>query len=164
METVTGSDDGKFLLTHPVWDVTNFHFFIFSQLFMSTHTSRVGCDFFTCSNYTASSSFLLTHPVWDVTKYKNTIKNLDKRFLLTHPVWDVTKRYRNLNLFLKISTHTSRVGCDLSTEVFLTFFQRFLLTHPVWDVTYCINIIRGLWTISTHTSRVGCDLIFLHSN
>ena len=34
-----------------------------------------------------------------------------------------------------ISTHTSRVGCDLI--VFYNFNEEleFLLTHPVWDVT-----------------------------
>ena len=57
----------KFLLTHPVWDVTLFDFLAIQNPFISTHTSRVGCDpnsfvlnFLTCG-------FLLTHPVWDVT-------------------------------------------------------------------------------------------------
>ena len=34
----------KFLLTHPVWDVTFCFFFILSCFIISTHTSRVGCD------------------------------------------------------------------------------------------------------------------------
>ena len=33
-------------------------------------------------------------------------------FLLTHPVWDVTKIIRKDLGKDKISTHTSRVGCD----------------------------------------------------
>ena len=66
------SNDGliikKFLLTHPVWDVTGF-----------------------ISAYTPSCLFLLTHPVWDVT---TLCKNLTPTqiFLLTHPVWDVTQQ------------------------------------------------------------------------
>ena len=50
----------KFLLTHPVWDVT--------------------ADGDTFDLYRI---FLLTHPVWDVTA-------VVCGFLLTHPVWDVT--------------------------------------------------------------------------
>ncbi len=34
-----------------------------------------------------------------------------------------------------ISTHTSRVGCDAYSCRFKLFAVKFLLTHPVWDVT-----------------------------
>ena len=56
-------------------------------------------------------------------------------FLLTHPVWDVTpNRTRKRPTMRKISTHTSRVGCDVK------------------------GVIQGVnKQISTHTSRVGCD-------
>ena len=79
----------------------------------------------------------------------------------------------------KISTHTSRVGCDLSLRGLMTNRNLFLLTHPVWDVTADTLAMRrriqfllthpvwdvtehsatvtGLKNISTHTSRVGCD-------
>ena len=79
-----------FLLTHPVWDVTSVFDEVKTKIGISTHTSRVGCDYRfvqpyhmhqaisthtsrvgcdpipayqTCSPY----EFLLTHPVWDVT-------------------------------------------------------------------------------------------------
>ena len=55
---------------------------------LSTHTSRVGCDFNIIGNF-LESNFLLTHPVWDVTG-----------------VWFVGGGFGAL------STHTSRVGCD----------------------------------------------------
>ena len=85
-----------------------------------------------------------------------------KRFLLTHPVWDVTWYGRSFPFYIRISTHTSRVGCDSIILMLLSPEKGFLLTHPVWDVT-----IHGRWAeicnrISTHTSRVGCDKRFLH--
>ena len=36
---------------------------------------------------------------------------------------------------LQISTHTSRVGCDISAFNGFFAIPGFLLTHPVWDVT-----------------------------
>ena len=78
---------------------------------ISTHTSRVGCDSQRAGLLRNSTIFLLTHPVWDVTLMRCGA-HTSKIFLLTHPVWDVTKRWKALNEFVKISTHTSRVGCD----------------------------------------------------
>ena len=57
----------RFLLTHPVWDVT-----------MNRNL-----------NGTESVTFLLTHPVWDVTAERGQAGSI-RGFLLTHPVWDVT--------------------------------------------------------------------------
>ena len=78
-------------------------------------------------------------------------------FLLTHPVWDVTLSVHLIYATLIISTHTSRVGCDLNVSFVFhnvtNFYSHipcgmwlyasklrlraitFLLTHPVWDVT-----------------------------
>ena len=79
----------------------------------------------------------------------------------------------------QISTHTSRVGCDLHILLLQCRRRQFLLTHPVWDVTLSASAITCLpqfllthpvwdvtfdskremhrYLISTHTSRVGCD-------
>ena len=81
-----------------------------------------------------SEEFLLTHPVWDVTQEWRILKVYVK-FLLTHPVWDVTTNWANNSTDGLISTHTSRVGCDLSKNLLYSFDKEFLLTHPVWDVT-----------------------------
>ena len=83
-------------------------------------------------------TFLLTHPVWDVT-IKATAVLKDIEFLLTHPVWDVTFFCCACWHWEKISTHTSRVGCDAK-------------------VSWCSPTFR----ISTHTSRVGCDGKFVY--
>ena len=40
----------------------------------------------------------------------------------------------------KISTHTSRVGCDIPFTQFKVVESKFLLTHPVWDVTNYVSI------------------------
>ena len=58
------------------------------------------------------------------------------QFLLTHPVWDVTLADSNLLPNIKISTHTSRVGCDCFLLLAIASPMPFLLTHPVWDVTF----------------------------
>ena len=57
-----------FLLTHPVWDVTEYRVYPFPGI-----------------------KFLLTHPVWDVTQNQTRLPRRTSIFLLTHPVWDVTK-------------------------------------------------------------------------
>ena len=81
--------ESKFLLTHPLWDVTNNLGAVLAPLAISTHTSLVGCDSkrdkfsnLVCNFYShipcgmwlshgfgrlGTQSFLLTHPLWDVT-------------------------------------------------------------------------------------------------
>ena len=146
-----------FLLTHPVWDVTESIRSFRKALMISTHTSRVGCD-----------------PTVDKVRFRR------EGFLLTHPVWDVTEHSHQVWNYHGISTHTSRVGCDsiCSSDIchpnnfyshipcgmwpkcFVCFPQcnKFLLTHPVWDVTIRFKIAIEGDNISTHTSRVGCDM------
>ena len=71
--------------------------------------------------------------MWDVT-HMQAERVFLLRFLLTHPVWDVTMWKQCPCRPNKISTHTSRVGCD-----------------------YEYNDLYDNIMISTHTSRVGCD-------
>ena len=101
-----------FLLTHPVWDVTQ-------KWYMKNNLN---------------TKFLLTHPVWDVTESNSEVSGPEE-FLLTHPVWDVTGVGFLIFLGASISTHTSRVGCDCILNLFSDIWIEFLLTHPVWDVT-----------------------------
>ena len=83
---------GKFLLTHPVWDVTSVH-----------------------STKNVARLFLLTHPVWDVTFSACFLLLLP--YISTH-----TSRVGCdfcgciICWWRCISTHTSRVGCDYSCE------------------------------------------------
>ena len=80
------------------------------------------------------------------------------KFLLTHPLWDVTHAQSSDRQPRRISTHTSRVGCDLyGLHGLHSLWRVFLLTHPVWDVTHIREFTTSHFRISTHTSRVGCD-------
>ena len=74
--------------------------------------------------------------MWDVT-YSTYIFIASYQFLLTHPVWDVTRCVLIVYWGNLISTHTSRVGCDLPLLWLKACRVTFLLTHPVWDVTQC---------------------------
>ena len=129
----------RFLLTHPVWDVTIIKGIKnLPSLLISTHTSRVGCDTTPQLLMTWRTGFLLTHPVWDVTKCGLDASPESCTFLLTHPVWDVTVSKWGAAVAIEISTHTSRVGCDKASAK---------------------SAVNGF--ISTHTSRVGCDVFTL---
>ena len=148
----------------------------FSCIFISTHTSRVGCD------------------------AENISKKEDMEFLLTHPVWDVTAVTIQYSYLAKISTHTSRVGCDLfglfSVATAIYFYShipcgmwllrlyhllvemyfyshipcgmwlflrkywyagdKFLLTHPVWDVTTLCPLLRS--STMNFYSHIPCGM------
>ena len=146
----------KFLLTHPVWDVTSYKWKLF-------------CYF----------KFLLTHPVWDVTAFHTSCYRIIV-FLLTHPVWDVTGAI--CLSFRRIYDFYSHIPCGMWRYLFwyrrrriMNFYShipcgmwlrrcylkycrdKFLLTHPVWDVTMRMLKLENIIQISTHTSRVGCD-------
>ena len=105
-----------FLLTHHVWDVTRFGklqnlplLYFYSHIpcgmwqekpvleepkeEISTHTSRVGCDFPGCRRYVSLSYFYSHIPcgMWHVSA---SLLSSRRKFLLTHPVWDVTEYCR----------------------------------------------------------------------
>ena len=146
--------------------------------YISTHTSRVGCDLKAESSYLSEQDFY-SHIPCGMWHYSNARRGQHYVFLLTHPVWDVTSSSAMLPICSRISTHTSRVGCDSNVSVSRkmngNFYSHipcgmwrksaesttaqswFLLTHPVWDVTRQNNRYDGWAGISTHTSRVGCD-------
>ena len=193
----------KFLLTHPVWDVTDLYDFLYACNDISTHTSRVGCDigskldtdgkydFYShipCGMWLMADIDVVSHV--DISTHTSRVgcdgwikKWMSLQEISTHTSrvgCDYsTGRHRKNR---RISTHTSRVGCDLFVLIsaslqeyfyshipcgmwrcrYLRYYRWcygvFLLTHPVWDVTLDSNYFLKLLTISTHTSRVGCDV------
>ena len=169
----------EFLLTHPVWDVTNQLWGTLKRLRISTHTSRVGCDNKITVSYVLLFAFLLTHPVWDVTitnqsgfnwldisthtsrvgcdQFGNDARNAINDFYSHIPCGMWRKAALELYYDKTISTHTSRVGCDQTRVRQKHANPEFLLTHPVWDVTARQTLTTQTTQISTHTSRVGCD-------
>ena len=173
----SGADE--FLLTHPVWDVTDCNPDKTIWKGISTHTSRVGCDIAFAILINPVINFY-SHIPCGMWLFFRTLSSTPSQFLLTHPVWDVTfvichcplsswyfyshipcGMWRNRchsstggydfyshipcgmwplrsnvsHKLLYISTHTSRVGCDVKAKA----------------------EEMGRTTISTHTSRVGCD-------
>ena len=141
----------KFLLTHPVWDVTPIAKVWVMTKSISTHTSRVGCD---SARYTKR---------WRTIYFYSHIPCGMWRYWLA-----------DANTWRWISTHTSRVGCDrdiidnqnnnanfyshIPCGMWRNYTQtvcwnlEFLLTHPVWDVTvYAIIVeIWSTWFLLTH--------------
>ena len=101
----------RFLLTHPVWDVTMSGEFSPSAAPISTHTSRVGCDLPALHNI-ANRFYFYSHipcGMWPILEAQGEQQydfyshipcgmwlrgrkagKIIWRFLLTHPVWDVT--------------------------------------------------------------------------
>ena len=76
----------KFLLTHPVWDVTKAKAEEMGRTTISTHTSRVGCDKASPRPLTFVLAFLLTHPVWDVTAIYSIFQSHYSHILQDGPI------------------------------------------------------------------------------
>ena len=147
----------KFLLTHPVWDVTT----LCPLLRSSTMNfySHIPCGMWPSPELyvVASETFLLTHPVWDVTLHP-VCPYIAARYFYSHIPCGM---WQNVDLFSHlcyiISTHTSRVGCDAEiintaqTVVISTHTSRVGCDWHSWANAECQAVI------STHTSRVGCD-------
>ena len=174
-----------FLLTHPVWDVTTRYK---KQAFcgwISTHTSRVGCD---ADNSACEQQYIdfYSHIPCGMWQWSLLPAFLHRcKFLLTHPVWDVTDYETETSQ--GIFNFYSHIPCGMwpCVRQVHTANAQFLLTHPVWDVTLCAcpairhalnfysHIPCGMWpallivllsqkNISTHTSRVGCDFCMIY--
>ena len=115
--------------------------------------------------YTGTSWFLLTHPVWDVTTALNHLSRRVK-FLLTHPVWDVTSMADESVWQRAISTHTSRVGCDVKQIAWAKDIKDFYSHIPcgMWQYSreekvvlfhFYSHIPCGMWRGFGRTGR--CD-------
>ena len=146
----------SFLLTHPVWDVTQNVCHVFFYTSISTHTSRVGCD--SRMQLGFSCIFISTHTSRvGCDRSDNTVQLFGKNFYSHIPCGMWLRRDPTWVSRIHISTHTSRVGCDTIPIYHIYQSNQFLLTHPVWDVTSRLPLLRQRLLISTHTSRVGCD-------
>ena len=130
-----------FLLTHPVWDVTA-PTVIRECEEISTHTSRVGCDYIGCVENNIHIWFLLTHPVWDVTLYRNFTFSCFVEFLLTHPVWDVTfDSYEN---YLTVDDFYSHIPCGMWPGVFpSSTSKQYFYSHIPCGMWLCCKIGRA---------------------
>ena len=128
--------DSKFLLTHPVWDVT-------------------------CNNVKEpfKLSFLLTHPVWDVTTFQPCIHFGLLHFYSHIPcgMWHIAFFF-----YVIVSDFYSHIPCGMWRVFSSTFWtpKIFLLTHPVWDVTIT-NASIALHLIYFY-SHIPCGMWLLY--
>ena len=109
------------------------------DLWISTHTSRVGCDQTLSFAVTVDENFYSHIPCGMWQEHATVVSRATRISTHTHPVWDVTILREEIRNEKLISTHTSRVGCDIKG----------------------IKNLPSL-LISTHTSRVGCDSGWFH--
>ena len=117
----------------------------------------MGCDTVNGADNPEEWGFLLTHPVWDVTPNR-TRKRPTMRKISTHTsrVGCDEDSEPIQNGHILISTHTSRVGCDDVIHIFQYLNLKFLLTHPVWDVTAIYSIFQS------HYSHILQDGPIIH--
>ena len=102
----------RFLLTHPVWDVTTIHLKLL-HLMMHFY-SHIPCGMWLIWPFIVFIIiYFYSHIPCGMWLVNVSVDVSTFSFLLTHPVWDVTlSTFQNMHNF-QISTHTSRVGCDL---------------------------------------------------
>ena len=124
-----------------MWDVTKSRKICEGGYDISTHTSRVGCDFGFGGLHGASKISTHTSRVGCDAEQGNTYLIT---YISTHTSRVGCDRFLVIFFWIsKISTHTSRVGCDRYVWNVSTENIEFLLTHPVWDVTQLQRIRMG---------------------
>ena len=150
------------------------------HILISTHTSRVGCDYCFCNLFHRHSHFYSHIPcgMWllkgnwlprGIHFYSHIPCGMWHVFMII--VINVTNFYSHIPCGMWLSccygtrfrlkfllTHPVWDVTPLGDKS--TLAVRFLLTHPVWDVTRPLRPILPQTQISTHTSRVGCDKIW----
>ena len=147
----------RFLLTHPVWDVTLFSDII--KLSSYNFYSHIPCgmwrlvckihrrwrNFYShipCGMWPVLTPFSLIAPMISTHTSRVGCDNaLDTTIQQMFAISTHTSRvgcdasgmtWIHIRI---ISTHTSRVGCDVFWFPTISIVKIFLLTHPVWDVT-----------------------------
>ncbi len=100
--------------------------------------------------------------MWRIPKLKHFVL---LRFLLTHPVWDVTSHAEIHARMKKISTHTSRVGCDNSRVITMYLSYHFYSHIPcgMWLTQFKVveskrdfysHIPCGMWPLSLRLWKI----------
>ena len=147
-----------FQSTHPVWG--------------ATQVPRRGG---------AGRGFQSTHPVWGATSVVQPVIPPTAAFQSTHPVWGATYIGSCPILFVVISIHAPRVGCDLAGQIEIDSEVHFNPRTPCG--VRLLQAINGVllvnfnprtpcgvrrpprfdtgreMRISIHAPRVGCDVL-----
>ena len=124
----------KFQSTQPEWAATDIAIVRRQDDVISIHAARMGCDSETGSFAMARTAFQSTQPEWAATCTKKQPYML-WIFQSTQPEWAATQNAGLLRVYITISIHAARMGCDVKGKTALGQF--------------------GL--ISIHAARMGCD-------
>ena len=78
-------------------------------------------------------------------------------FQSTQPEWAATLQIKTKDVYLDISIHAARVGCDASNRSLRRKTVVFQSTQPEWAATVANKLQKYAPKISIHAARVGCD-------
>ena len=145
----------SFLLTHPVWDVTYTNSKRLLTRCISTHTSRVGCDK-APDSITFIQYHFYSHIPCGMWQDRRGNKRAWNYFYSHIPCGMWPTLARALVAMINISTHTSRVGCDVARFEYVVTFGNFyshipcgmwLLIFPerIKGMNFYSHIPCGMW-------------------
>ena len=135
------------------WAIRCIHYSI------SIHAPRAGCDHMAAAFSSVCAAFQSTHPVRGATLFAPSLTAFSG-FQSTHPVRGATYKPCSCPIWIEISIHAPRAGCDLDIHNHLKEQDEFQSTHPVRGAT---NVSTGSADgsgISIHAPRAGCDELF----
>ena len=125
---------------------------------ISTHTSRVGCDT-TATPVEVSTMYFYSHIPCGMWQIAEAVNDEPVNFYSHIPCGMWQQNHCFLCIAVRISTHTSRVGCD-DKPIGLNRSIKNFYSHIPCGMWPAVRYFRSqLIAISTHTSRVGCDYV-----
>ena len=128
-----------------------------SDVHISIHAPRVGCDSSFAFWILSASEFQSTHPVWGATRYSAHSFMPIRAFQSTHPVWGATPSRRQRSAESRHFNPRTPCGvrppCALIVQGAIHFNPR----TPCGVRLYGGKIWDAIILISIHAPRVGCD-------
>ena len=138
MHSTSEATRSTFQSTHPVWGATRGLFLSTSNVSISIHAPRVGCDGLESRRLSPPIPISIHAPRVGCDLHSQVVKAINEQFQSTHPVWGATKstcRHLFLSPYFnprtpcgvrrssmladmgsgKISIHAPRVGCDIGS-------------------------------------------------
>ena len=145
----------RFLLTHPVWDVTR-QWFIHKQQYQNFY-SHIPCGMWPILEAQGEQQYdFYSHIPCGMWLELMVSSSTPYNFYSHIPcgMWQDSGGCRGWG---NISTHTSRVGCDGVPSISVSWYKISTHTSRVGCDAESNQIAAAYINISTHTSRVGCD-------
>ena len=143
-----------FQSTQPEWAATHKVMRRSRAVYISIHAARVGCDKSLRLMLKVAFKFQSTQPEWAATASSGVVPNQVLPFQSTQPEWAATNSHGNMAVFLLISIHAARVGCDLKINNGIVFDDDFNPRSPSglrpfkafnWAVNYLFQSTQPEW-------------------